>query len=97
MDRNLYRRVESMVPIENDTVRTQILEQVMAANLADEAQSWVLGPDGVFTRAHAPDGVEPFNVHEFFMTHPSLSGRGERGADDAPRLRPFGMAAEAAE
>ncbi len=97
MDRNLNRRVESMVPIENDTVRTQILEQVMAANLADEAQSWVLGPDGVFTRAHAPDGVEPFNVHEFFMTHPSLSGRGERGADDAPRLRPVGMAAEAAE
>lgn len=88
MDRNLNRRVETMVPILNETVRTQILEQVMAANLADEAQSWVLQGDGRYLRAAAPDGVEPFNVHEFFMSYPSLSGRGERGADDAPRLRP---------
>ncbi|MEM9724633.1 MAG: polyphosphate kinase 1, partial [Pseudomonadota bacterium] len=92
MDRNLNRRVETLAPIENETVRTQILEQVMAANLRDEAQSWVLGPDGGFRRAAPPAGVSesdwrPFNVHEFFMENPSLSGRGERGADDAPRLQ----------
>ena len=88
MDRNLNRRVETMVPILNETVRTQILEQVMAANLADEAQSWVLLGDGRYVRAAPADGAEPFNVHGFFMSSPSLSGRGERGADDAPRLRP---------
>ena len=60
----------------------------MAANLADEAQSWVLQSDGAYIRAQAPDGVEPFNVHDFFMENPSLSGRGARGTADAPRLRP---------
>ena len=93
MDRNLNRRVETLVPIENPTVRTQILEQVMAANLQDQAQSWVLGPEGGYARATPPAGVAledwaPFNIHEFFMANPSLSGRGEHGADDAPRLRP---------
>ncbi|MBX2853589.1 MAG: RNA degradosome polyphosphate kinase [Rhodobacteraceae bacterium] len=88
MDRNLNRRIETMAPILNSTVRAQILEQVMAANLADEAHSWVLGPDGSFTRATPADPENPFNVHEFFMSNASLSGRGERGTEDAPRLRP---------
>ncbi|MEL6317300.1 MAG: polyphosphate kinase 1, partial [Pseudomonadota bacterium] len=88
MDRNLNRRVETLCPITNETVRTQILEQVMAANMKDEAQSWVLRADGRFVRAAPPDPELAFNVHDFFMENPSLSGRGERGAEDAPRLRP---------
>ena len=88
MGRNLNRRVETLVPILNPTVHAQILEQVMAANLRDEAQSWVLQPDGHWLRAVTPAGVEPFSAHEFFMTHPSLSGRGRAGAEDAPRLLP---------
>ncbi len=74
MPRNLDRRVEAQVPIENDTVKRQILEQVMFANLNDEAQSWYLAPDGTYKR-HEPVG-EGFNCHVFFMTNPSLSGRG---------------------
>lgn len=88
MDRNLRRRVETFVPVKNETVRRQILEQVMAANLADEAQSWVLQPDGAYRRSPPNADHTPFNVHEFFMKHPSLSGRGVHGAEDAPRLRP---------
>ncbi len=88
MDRNLNRRVETLCPIANPTVREQILEQVMAANLMDEAQSWVLQADGSFVRATPPDPETAFNVHAFFMEKPSLSGRGERGAEDAPRLVP---------
>ncbi|WP_425426172.1 RNA degradosome polyphosphate kinase [Albimonas pacifica] len=88
MGRNLNRRVETLVPILNPTVHAQILEQVMAANLRDEAQSWVLQPDGHWLRAVTPEGGEPFSAHEFFMTHPSLSGRGRAGAEDAPRLLP---------
>ena len=88
MNRNLNRRVETLVPIVNPTVREQILKQVMAANLADEAQSWVLQPDGRFVRATPANPEAALNVHEFFMKNPSLSGRGERGAEDAPRLQP---------
>jgi polyphosphate kinase len=84
MDRNLNRRVETLVEIANPTVRDQIIDQVMAANLRDEAQSWVLQGDGRFVRASA--GAKGFNAHAFFMRHPSLSGRGRAGADDAPRL-----------
>jgi len=85
MDRNLNRRVETLVEIKNDTVRDQIVHQVMAANLRDEAQSWVLRGDGDFVRATTgEDGG--FNAHAFFMRHPSLSGRGRAGAHDAPRL-----------
>ncbi len=86
MDRNLNRRVESLVTIRNETVHAQIIDQIMAANLRDEAQSWVLRADGVFVRATTPEGVTPFNAHAFFMEHPSLSGRGRAGAGDAPRL-----------
>ncbi|SES92986.1 RNA degradosome polyphosphate kinase [Oceanicella actignis] len=86
MGRNLNRRVEALVRIKNPTVHAQILEQVMAANLRDEAQSWVLQPDGAWVRAAPPAGETPFSCHEFFMRHPSLSGRGRAGAEDAPRL-----------
>ncbi|WP_316015566.1 RNA degradosome polyphosphate kinase [Roseobacter sp. HKCCA0434] len=86
MGRNLNRRVETLVEVTNPTVHAQIIHQVMAANFADEAQSWVLKPDGDYVRPGAVDGGEPFSCHEFFMRHPSLSGRGRAGTEDAPRL-----------
>ena len=58
----------------------------MAANLADVAQSWIMGPDGTFTRAEVEEGVFAFNCHRFFMEYPSLSGRGSAGASDVPKL-----------
>ena len=86
MDRNLSRRVETLVEIHNPTVKQQIMGQIMAANLADEAQSWILDPDGSYDRdlTHG-DGVL-FNCHRFFMENPSLSGRGRAGAKDVPKL-----------
>ncbi|WP_415921079.1 RNA degradosome polyphosphate kinase [Tateyamaria sp. SN6-1] len=86
MGRNLNRRVETLVEIENATVKAQIVSQVMAANLADVAQSWVMGPTGKFTRPDLPEGVFAFNCHRFFMENPSLSGRGSAGAADVPKL-----------
>ncbi|MEO0668780.1 MAG: RNA degradosome polyphosphate kinase [Pseudomonadota bacterium] len=86
MGRNLNRRVETLVEIENATVKAQIVSQVMAANLADVAQSWVMGPEGKFTRPHLPEGTFAFNCHRFFMENPSLSGRGSAGASDVPKL-----------
>ncbi|MFN4159945.1 MAG: RNA degradosome polyphosphate kinase [Gemmobacter sp.] len=86
MGRNLTRRVETLVEIHNATVKAQIVSQIMAANLADEAQSWVLAADGSYARQlQAPDG-KLFNCHTFFMENPSLSGRGRVGAKDVPRL-----------
>ncbi|MBJ6370233.1 RNA degradosome polyphosphate kinase [Sedimentitalea arenosa] len=86
MGRNLNRRVETLVEINNATVKAQIVSQVMAANLADVAQSWVMGPDGAFIRAPLPEGEFAFNCHRFFMENPSLSGRGSAGASDVPKL-----------
>ncbi|RMD90889.1 MAG: RNA degradosome polyphosphate kinase [Alphaproteobacteria bacterium] len=86
MQRNLDRRVEVMVEVHNPTVHAQILSQIMAANLADQANSWVLGPDGVYRRHDAGDPATRFSAHRFFMENPSLSGRGSAGAEDAPRL-----------
>jgi len=86
MGRNLNRRVETMVEVTNNTVKAQIVSQIMAANLADVAQSWVMEPDGAFRRAVVEDGTFAFNCHRFFMENPSLSGRGSAGASDVPRL-----------
>ncbi len=85
MGRNLTRRVETLVEALNPTVKNQILSQIMAANLGDEAQSWVLAPDGSYARDLGPEGAKLFNCHQFFMQNPSLSGRGT-AAKDAPRL-----------
>ena len=86
MGRNLNRRVETLVECLNDTVKAQIVSQIMAANMADEAQSWILRPDGRYLR-HLPAGREDlFSCHRFFMENPSLSGRGRAGAGDVPAL-----------
>ena len=86
MGRNLNRRVETLAEITNPTVKAQITDQIMAANLADVAQSWVMGPDGRFRRADWPEDGRAFSCHRFFMENPSLSGRGKAGAGDVPQL-----------
>jgi polyphosphate kinase len=88
MERNLNRRVETLVEITNPTVHAQIVGQIMAANMADEAQSWVAQPDGSFLR-HGDAGTDRsrlFSCHRFFMENPSLSGRGRAGSQDVPLL-----------
>ena len=86
MERNLTRRVETLVEITNGTVKAQIVSQIMAANLADVAQTWIMSPDGSFARADLSGLDHPFNCHRFFMENPSLSGRGSAGAADVPEL-----------
>ena len=84
MGRNMDGRVETLVPIENPTVHSQILDEIMGANLRDTAQCWMLGADGVYRRVAADE--DSFSAHTYFMTNPSLSGRGRTHRHSAKRL-----------
>jgi polyphosphate kinase len=82
MPRNLDRRIELLVPIENPTVHRQILNEIMVTTQRDNLQSWHLQPDRTYVRGEAGD--DPFEAHRYFMSSPSLSGRGSGPKDQPP-------------
>ena len=91
MPRNLDRRVEALVPVENPTVHRQVMNQIMVANLNDELQSWLMREDGSYVRARSIDDNAGFSAHRYFMDNPSLSGRGSAlEVSLPPRLQPKG-------
>lgn len=84
MPRNLNRRIETLIPVEAPTVRDQVMNQIMIANLNDDTNSWDLQSTGKYVRA-VPTGKKPFSAHAYFMQNPSLSGRGKALKFAAPQ------------